>query len=447
MVTLGTLEIERKEPCGCPPFLFSAYFLPMPQSSTASPKLPPGISAEQAQMESERMQDVVLLVEGLLRQEEATLGMIVECLYDIGSVRLIDKKLQSRPLNSLSKSIAGFSKPVVRMVALRWLKKNCPELLANWLYSKVQFNEEPPPPTPKVDTPQPATSEVTTQAPAAQPPVIQDTAAQPTQQSKQQPAPQSAQESVPQSTQQSAPQSTQQSAPQTEAAAASDLTIRPAPTEAGENGASVLANNPNGNNLGIPSETTGGIVLQPLPLVIPASDASALEVPGLAVPASDFPVSNFSVSDFPASETEADALPLALAVEQIALEQAGAELTLPQQGNGAIAPSPISPSAPASVLANGQGLKGSGTSNEGWGGALASVPAANLAAGSLKDSERAIAQIQYRDSEIQRLRTHNQILFGVVVASAIALGAALMVPNCAINAGGSGEAATVQTPE
>ena len=363
------------------------------------------------------MQDVVLLVEGLLRQEEATLGMIVECLYDIGSVRLIDKKLQSRPLNTLSKSIAGFSKPVVRMVALRWLKKNCPELLANWLYSKVQFNEEPPPPpTPKVDDQQPATSKVTTQAPAAQAPAMKDTAAQPTQQA--------------------APQSTQQSNPQAEAAAASNLTIRLASAEAGENGASVLADNPNGSDLGItPSETPSDAtaasaektLLQPLPLVIPASDSPA--------------------SDSPGSETEAEALPLALAVEQIVLEQTGANLTLPQRGNGAIAPSPLSPSAPASVLANGQGLKGSGTSNEGWGGALASVPAANLAAGSLKDSERAIAQIQYRDSEIQRLRTHNQILFGVVVASAIALGAALMVPNCAIDAGGSGAATTVQTPE
>ena len=442
----------------------------MPQSSTASPKLPPGISAEQAQMESERMQDVVLLVEGLLRQEEATLGMIVECLYDIGSVRLIDKKLHSWPLNTISKSIAGFSKPVVRVVALRWLKKNCPELLANWLYSKVQFNEEPPRPAPKVDDSPPPSPKAMAQTAVSQPPVMQqDKAAQTTPQTTPQTTSQPIEGSAPTGT--PVQPTISDVAPilkpnSQEPSAAPELTIRLVPAEVGANGTSVLSGNQSGSDLEIaPSQTPSdatvssseGMLLQPLPLVIPASDTPVLNMPVLDMPVLDMPV-----SDMPVSETGAEALPLALAVEQIAIEQAGAEqtleqtadLTLPQRGNGAIAPPLFSQSASLAATpsdpSNGQGLKlrvGGEISDEGLGGALVSLPDATLATGSLKDSERAIAQLQYRDSEIQRLRAHNRILFGVVVASAIALGAALLVPNCAIDAGGAGESATVQTAE
>ncbi|MBE9101326.1 hypothetical protein [Vacuolonema iberomarrocanum] len=99
------------------------------------------VSVEQARLESARMQDVVMLVDNLLRNEEATIGMIVDCLYDIGSVRLIHQKVEPPILQDVTKPIAQLSKPAVRAIALRWLKKNCPVLLANWLYSKVKFDK------------------------------------------------------------------------------------------------------------------------------------------------------------------------------------------------------------------------------------------------------------------------------------------------------------------
>lgn len=95
------------------------------------------------------MQEVVMLVDNLLRSEETTIGMIVDCLYDIGSVRLIDQKVEPQVLQDLTKPIARLSKPAFRMIALRWLKKNCPVLLANWLYSKVKFDKAKPAPKPK----------------------------------------------------------------------------------------------------------------------------------------------------------------------------------------------------------------------------------------------------------------------------------------------------------
>ena len=87
------------------------------------------------------MHDVLLLLEHLVRNEETTVKLILDCLYDVGSVNLINQKLRSRTLNGLMKWIAKLSKPVFRIVALRWFKKNCPHLLTNWLYSKVKFDK------------------------------------------------------------------------------------------------------------------------------------------------------------------------------------------------------------------------------------------------------------------------------------------------------------------
>lgn len=104
------------------------------------------VSVEQARLENARLQDVVMLVDNLLRNEETTIGMIVDCLYDIGSVRLINQKIEPQILQDVTKPIARLSKPAVRVIALRWLKKNCPVLLANWLYSKVKFEQSVPAP-------------------------------------------------------------------------------------------------------------------------------------------------------------------------------------------------------------------------------------------------------------------------------------------------------------
>jgi len=37
------------------------------------------------------------------------------------------------------KAIARFSKPIFRIYALYWVKKNSPKLITNWLASKVKF--------------------------------------------------------------------------------------------------------------------------------------------------------------------------------------------------------------------------------------------------------------------------------------------------------------------
>lgn len=96
------------------------------------------ISAEELKKQ-ERMRDVVLLLEQLVEREEITLKLVIDCLYDVGSVNLVNKKFRNRHLNRLLKAIAKLPKPLFKIVALRWVKKNVPILVANWLEGKVSF--------------------------------------------------------------------------------------------------------------------------------------------------------------------------------------------------------------------------------------------------------------------------------------------------------------------
>jgi hypothetical protein len=109
-----------------------------PNKAIAVRKIP-AQQLDEERMKQQRMRDIMLLLESLFEREETTIKMILDCLYDVGSVNLINKKFQARPLNRLMKWIASMSKPVFRIFAMRWFKKNCPELLTNWLQNKVRF--------------------------------------------------------------------------------------------------------------------------------------------------------------------------------------------------------------------------------------------------------------------------------------------------------------------
>jgi hypothetical protein len=98
----------------------------------------PEILAEKV-IEAERMHDVQLLLQNLINSEEATIKLILDCLYDVGSVNLINQKLRVKPLKRVIKLIARMSKPVFRTLAFNWFKKNCPQLITNWLQTQVSF--------------------------------------------------------------------------------------------------------------------------------------------------------------------------------------------------------------------------------------------------------------------------------------------------------------------
>jgi hypothetical protein len=87
----------------------------------------------------EQMHNVRLLLQNLVNSEEATVKLVLDCLYDVGAVNLIDQKFHPRFLNKTMKLIARMSKPVFRVFAWHWFKKNSPQLIANWLQTQVAF--------------------------------------------------------------------------------------------------------------------------------------------------------------------------------------------------------------------------------------------------------------------------------------------------------------------
>ena len=96
------------------------------------------ISAEELKKQ-ERMRDILLLLQQLVEREEVTLKLLIDCLYDVGSINLANKKVHNRPLNLIMKAIAGMLKPAFRIAALIWVKKNLPTLVTNWLENQVSF--------------------------------------------------------------------------------------------------------------------------------------------------------------------------------------------------------------------------------------------------------------------------------------------------------------------
>lgn len=94
---------------------------------------------EEAKREQQRMQDILVLLQHLAENEETTITLIIECLLDVGAVNFINRKVQNESLNQFTKAIASMSKPIAKRYGLYWFKKNCPELIVNWLQRKVAF--------------------------------------------------------------------------------------------------------------------------------------------------------------------------------------------------------------------------------------------------------------------------------------------------------------------
>ena len=100
------------------------------------------ISAEELKKQ-ERMRDVTLLLQQIVEREEVALKLIIDSLIDVGSINYANKKLHNPPLNKIIKVLVGYIKPVARLAALFWLKRNLPNLLTAWLEAKVSFEPIP----------------------------------------------------------------------------------------------------------------------------------------------------------------------------------------------------------------------------------------------------------------------------------------------------------------
>ena len=89
------------------------------------------------------MRDVTLLLQQIVEREEVALKLIIDCLIDVGAINYANAKLSNPPLNKIMKVLVGYIKPIARIIALGWLKKNLPSLLTAWLEGKVSFEAVP----------------------------------------------------------------------------------------------------------------------------------------------------------------------------------------------------------------------------------------------------------------------------------------------------------------
>ena len=92
--------------------------------------------------QEELMHDVLILLENLIHREETTVKLIVDSLYDVGTVNIINQKFKSRTFNKTLKLVSRVSKPAFKIIAWSWVKKNCPQLITNWLQRKVSFEQK-----------------------------------------------------------------------------------------------------------------------------------------------------------------------------------------------------------------------------------------------------------------------------------------------------------------
>lgn len=90
-------------------------------------------------VEEQAVRDIQLLLEQLAQQESTTVKLILDRLYDIGSVNLINRKVKPKSVNRISKAIASQTKPIFRFIGIRWFRRNCPQLITDWLYEQVKF--------------------------------------------------------------------------------------------------------------------------------------------------------------------------------------------------------------------------------------------------------------------------------------------------------------------
>jgi hypothetical protein len=112
---------------------------------TLSPRQAAQQQAEQ-QAEVERMQEVTLLLANLLEREQTTLKAMIGCLYDVGTVNLVNQRVRYRFLRPLARPVLKVSKPVLTTLGYRWVSKKCPPIITRWLQRKVKSVTSGPPP-------------------------------------------------------------------------------------------------------------------------------------------------------------------------------------------------------------------------------------------------------------------------------------------------------------
>jgi hypothetical protein len=105
-------------------------------------------SPEEQAREQLRRQEVQILVTQLMKNEEATIKLLIDRLLETGATNFINRKVTFGPASRGLKACIGMAKPIGRWYGYRWLCNKTPRMITKWLFSKVAFNPPQPKPTP-----------------------------------------------------------------------------------------------------------------------------------------------------------------------------------------------------------------------------------------------------------------------------------------------------------
>ena len=86
--------------------------------------------------------DILLLLQHLAQSQETTVKLILGRLYDVGADNLITQKIPSLLLKRILKSATKIPKSAFIILAYYWFKKNCPQLITDWLLDQVSFTQK-----------------------------------------------------------------------------------------------------------------------------------------------------------------------------------------------------------------------------------------------------------------------------------------------------------------
>ncbi|MEM8637919.1 MAG: hypothetical protein AAGG51_03740 [Cyanobacteria bacterium P01_G01_bin.54] len=89
--------------------------------------------------EQQKVQEILLILEQLVQREAVTVRFILERLYDIGLINVMNKKVKTHPLGQVIQPLGRVSRRGFRALGTRWFQAQGPKLITNWLYSLVNL--------------------------------------------------------------------------------------------------------------------------------------------------------------------------------------------------------------------------------------------------------------------------------------------------------------------
>lgn len=106
-----------------------------------SHNIPPLKTDFEKKKEEEKLTEIVILLSQLFEREEATAKKIIECLYDIATINLVNKYILLMPLNRLLKLLIKLPKSLAKNLAFAlYVQPKCPKLITDWLFTLVEFS-------------------------------------------------------------------------------------------------------------------------------------------------------------------------------------------------------------------------------------------------------------------------------------------------------------------